>query len=416
VHQVDTVVVGAGQAGLATSRLLVEAGRDHLVVERGRIGQRWRSERWDSLRLLTPNWMTRLPHATLHGDDPDGFMPAAELASRFERYAADFDAPVREDTPVLAVRPDGDGYTVVTGDGTWSCRNVVVASGWFAEASVPGWAANLDGAIAQVHSSRYRNPASLPDGGVLVVGASASGVQIADELRRDGRTVAIAAGSHTRLPRTYRGRDVLWWMDRLGILDDRSEDVPERARRQPSLQLVGRSGAGADLDLGTLAAAGVLVLGRLCTIDGSVAHAAGDLLAATADADRRLRRLLDRIDGHIADLVASEGLDGEVPPADPIRPVTVGPGPSSLDLRAAGIRSVVWATGHRPAFPWLDVPVLGPTGAIEQGAGVTAAPGLYTVGMRWQSRRNSTFIDGVRHDAAAVVEHIVTRRHSPVAA
>ena len=411
MNQVDTIVVGAGQAGLATSRLLVEAGRDHLVVERGRIGQRWRSERWDSLRLLTPNWMTRLPHATYDGDDPDGFMPAAELASRFERYAAGFDAPVREDTPVLAVRPDGDGYTVVTGDGTWSCRNVIVASGWFAEPSVPVWAANLDAAIAQVHSSRYRNPASLPDGGVLVVGASASGVQIADELRRDGRTVAIAAGSHTRLPRTYRGRDVMWWMEGLGILDDRTEDVPEHARRQPSLQLVGRSG-GADLDLGTLAAAGVLVLGRLGTIDGTVAHAAGDLIAATDDADRRLRRLLDRIDGRIA----GEGLEGEVPPADPIRPVTVGPGPCSLDLRAAGIRSVVWATGHRPAFPWLDVPVLRPTGAIEQRAGVTAAPGLYTVGMRWQSRRSSTFIDGVRHDAAAVVKHIVTRRQSPVAA
>jgi putative flavoprotein involved in K+ transport len=412
VHRTDTVVIGAGQAGLATSNLLVAAGRDHVVLERGRIGERWRSERWDSLRLLTPNWMTRLPDHRYDGDDPDGYMTAGELTARFDRYATSFGAPVLDRTPVRSVRAAGpDGYLVVTEDGTWRARNVVVATGWCGRPVIPHSAAHLHPGIHQVHSRAYRNPAALPEGGVLVVGASASGVQIADELQRHGREVTLAAGSHTRLPRTYRGRDIMWWLDRLGILDARRGDVPDRAHRQPSLQLVGRSERD-DLDLGTLAAAGVQMTGRLRSLRGTSARFDRDLAATTGDAQRRLSRMLERIDHH----VESAGAAAELPPPTPPRAVALSEGPSSLDLGRAGIRSVVWATGHRPHFPWLDVPVLGRCGAVEHREGVTDATGLYVVGMRWQTRRSSTFIDGVRHDARAVVNHLLGRRRIAAAA
>jgi putative flavoprotein involved in K+ transport len=419
VNRTDTVVIGAGQAGLATSRLLVAAGRDHVVLERGRIAERWRSERWDSLRLLTPNWMLRLPGHRYEGDDPDGFMTAAELADRFDRYALGFDAPVRSGIAVDTVRraPDGDGYVVATDDGTWRAQNVVAATGWCGRPALPRAARDLAPAIDRLHSSAYRSPRSLPDGGVLVVGASASGVQIADELRRDGREVVLAAGAHTRLPRRYRGRDILWWLDRMGVLDARPGDIPREAQRQPSMQLIGRAVSDAgrrdrdlDLDLASLAGAGVRVTGRLRSLDGSRARFARDLHGTTADAERRLRRLLDRIDRHI------DAHRWHAPPAPRTRPAAPSDGPSAIDLKRAGIRSVVWATGHRPHFPWLDVPVFDHCGAIDHHLGVTAAPGLYVVGMRWQTRRSSTFIDGVRHDASAVVDHLLARRRASVAA
>jgi putative flavoprotein involved in K+ transport len=399
VQRTHTLVIGAGQAGLATSRLLTDAGIDHVVLERGRIGERWRSERWDSLHLLTPNWLSRLPGQSYDGDDPDGYLPAAALADRFQRYAATFDAPVVGGVDVRSVRhaPAGDGFDIDTTAGTWRAANVVVATGWFADPVVPGIADGLAGSVHQVHAGRYRNPATLPDGGVLVVGASATGVQLADELARAGRDVTIAAGRHIRLPRTYRGRDVMWWMDRAGVFDDRVEDVPAHARNQPSVQLVGRAGAG--IDLASLAAAGVRVTGRLLGFDGAAARLADDLASSTADADRRLHRLLDRVDG----------CAGHRDRADRPAPMRLPAAPAGVDLRAEGITTVLWATGFRPSFPWLQVPVLGAGGTVVHRHGVTAAPGLYVVGMRWQTRRSSTFVDGARHDARAVVDHLRRR-------
>lgn len=395
----DTVVVGAGQAGLATSRLLVEAGRDHVVLERGRIGERWRSERWDSLRLLTPNWMTRLPHHVYDGDDPDGYMRAGELAERFAGYAASFDAPVHEEVAVRSVEPHDRGYVVETTAGRWSAANVVVATGWFSEPVVPPVAAALDRRVHQVHAARYRNPTSLPHGGVLVVGASSSGVQIAEELARAGRDVTVAVGSHARLPRRYRDRDVLWWLDRVGVLDDPPVD-DERARRQPSLQIAGRP---AEAGLDVLARLGVRVTGRLVGGAGQRVAFADDLHASVAAADRRMLRLLDRVD-------ACCGGTGDRP-----SPLVLPVAPRHGHLAAEGIRSVVWATGLRPAFPWLHVPVLDADGALVHRRGVTAFPGLYGVGMRWQTRRSSTFVDGVRHDARAVVRHLLDRRSAAAA-
>jgi putative flavoprotein involved in K+ transport len=398
VQQIDTVVIGAGQAGLATSRLLAEAGRDHVVLERGRIGQRWH-ERWDSLRLLTPNWMTRLPGHTYTGDDPDGFMRAAELAATFERYASSFDAPIREEVTVLSVRRAGErGYLVDTTAGRWRADNVVIATGWFTDPVVPSMASCLDRSIEQLHANRYRNPSALPDGNVLVVGASASGAQIADELARAGRAVTIAVGRHSRMPRTYRGHDAFWWLDRAGVLEDRADDMPEQARLQPSLQVVGRHGA--NLDLGTLADLGVRVTGRLQAVDGSTVALADDLVPTLADADRRLHRLLDRV----------EAATGPAWGADRPAPIVLPPAPARIHLPDERITTVIWATGHRPSFPWLHVPVLDASGAPRQRNGMTESDGLYVVGMRWQTRRSSHFIDGVRHDAAIVVDHIVGRR------
>ena len=318
----DTVVVGAGHAGLAVSRLLTEAARDHVVLERGRVAERWHSQRWDSLRLLTPNWMTRLPGWSYSGGDPDGFQTAAEFATSLRSYARGFDAPVLGRTAVTTIRPRGDGYTVTTTSGIWRARNVVLATGYCDIARIPPALDRLDPDVRVVSSADYRNPAQLPPGGVLVVGASASGVQIADELARSGRRVVLAVGAHTRVPRRYRGRDVMGWLDRLGLLDRPADEVADldRARREPSLQLVGRPGGGT-LDLGSLQRSGVLLAGRLAGTAGSTVRFADDLARTTADADERLRRLLARIDTHIN----TSGLAAELPPAEPLPPVRPAP-------------------------------------------------------------------------------------------
>lgn len=398
MRRIDTLVIGAGHAGLATSRCLTEAGRDHVVLDRGRPAESWRSARWDSLHLLTPNWMSRLPGWSYQGNDPEGFMPVAELVTYLENYASSFDAPVHPWTAVLQVRRDADGYRVDTTSGSWAARHVVVAAG--PRPRVPDIAAGLAPDVWQVHTNRYRSPRNLPSGGVLVVGASASGVQIAGELRRAGREVVLGVGQHTRLPRRYRGMDILWWLESIGALDRTVDDVSDvrRARREPSTQLA----SGRDLDLGILAELGVVVTGRLVAADGHRVRFAGDLPVTTAAADGRLRRTLAAIDEH----VDGTGLAAEVLSPDDIRPVRLGPGPAELDLRAAGIGTVIWATGFDYRYPWLQVPVHDACGEIRQYRGVTQAPGLYTIGLRFMHRRNAQFIDGVRHDARAIVQHL----------
>jgi putative flavoprotein involved in K+ transport len=412
---IDTVVVGGGQAGLALSHWLTELDRDHVVLERGRVAERWRSERWDSLRLLSPNWMTRLPGGGYDGPDPDGYMSASQLAELLDRYASSFDAPVLDQTTVVAVEPAGTGagYRVVTDRGTWAAANVVVATGWSDRPLVPAAAAVLAGTIHQVTPSSYRNPDRLPDGGVLVVGASASGVQLADELLRSGRDVVLAVGGHSRLPRRYRGMDIWWWMDRLGVLDETIDDAPDRAaaRHEPSLQLVGRP-TGENLDLATLQSLGVRLAGHLRHIDGHRVAFAEDLGATTAAAEARMRRMLAAIDRY----VDGNGLAAEVLDPERIDPVTPGPALDSLDLRAAGIATVVWATGFRRDYSWLHVPVLDASGEIAQRRGVTPAPGLYVLGLRFQHHRNSSFIDGVGRDAGTVAAHIAARSRTPLPA
>jgi putative flavoprotein involved in K+ transport len=402
MRHVDTVVIGAGHAGLATSRLLTESGRDHVVLERGRLAESWRSARWDSLRLLTPNWMSRLPMWSYQGSDPEEFMTVPELVGYLDSYAQSFAPPIEQWTSVQTVRRVDGGYRITTTGDNWSASNVVVAAG--PRPRVPALATRLHPDVWQIHTNRYRNPAALPDGGVLVVGASASGVQIALELRQAGRDVVLAVGAHTRLPRRYRGMDIMWWLEQIGALGRTIDDVRDvrRARREPSLQLVGDRGLP-DLNLGLLRDLGVVVTGRLADLDGHQAWFCANLSLSAAAAEARLRRALRSIDQY----VTTTGLEHEVLPAAPARPVILSGGPHDLDLRSAGISTVVWATGVHHRYPWLRVPVVDAQGDIEQYRGVTAAPGLYVIGLRFMHRRNSQFIDGARHDAQTITEHLV---------
>ena len=402
----DTLIIGAGHAGLALSRCLVDHGLDHVVLERGSVGERWRTARWDSFRLLTPNWLSRLPGWAYPGREPNGFMTAGEFADQLCGYARSFDAPVRPHTSVTLVERTRVGFRVRTDRDDWTARTVVIATGYHNCAKVPVLATGLAPGIAQITASRYRSPARLPDGGVLVVGASASGVQIAYELALTGRRVVLAIGGHTRLPRRYRGRDILWWLDRTGALDRDIDRMPDAtaARAEPSLQLVGTSD-GRGVDLGVVQAAGVQLAGRLRTLDGTVAGFADDLAETTAAAQDRLTRVLGEIDRYAAAMPGTAG-----GPPDPPPVIAVPATPSNLDLRRAGISAVIWATGFRPSYPWLAVPALDRDGRILHRRGITAVPGLCAIGLRFQSRRNSTFIDGARHDAAYLADRITAHR------
>ena len=381
MHRVETLVVGAGQAGLAVSRCLTGQGADHVIAERGRIAQRWRTTRWESLRLITPNWMTRLPAWSYGGTDPDGYMAAPELVGYLEDYAGSFTAPVHENTTVECVEASGDGLRVVTDQRTWLASNVIVATGTENRPYVPPFASGIGPGVHQLTASRYQGPHQVPDGGVLVVGASASGVQIADELRRSGRPVTIAVGRHSRVPRRYRGRDILSWMERAGILGHTIDQMHDAraARSTPSLQLTGRSDHPVGLD--ALAARGVTLAGRLVAADGRRLSFAGDLPASINAAQGRMERTLRTIDAYIA----RSGGDVGAGPADPPPPPG---GPASLDLRRAGIQTVVWATGYRPSYPWLRVPAFDRNGQIAHRRGVTSVPGLYVLGLKFLHRRD----------------------------
>ncbi len=405
MRRIDTLVIGGGQAGLAMSRCLTEQGIDHVVIERQRIAERWRSERWDSLRLLTPNWQSRLPGFRYTGPDPDGYMTMPEVVDHLERYARSFEAPVSTDTSVLSVTRADSGFIVTTDRGNWRARCVVIATGYCDVPFVPAMAGSLAPHITQITPTRYRRPDQLPEGGVLVVGASASGIQLADELHASGRPVTIAVGHHTRLPRRYRGKDILWWFDVMGIFDATARDVfdIEVSKNQPSLQLVGRPDH-ASLDLGVLASRGVTVVGRVAGIDEGRLVLDDDLVATTAAADAKLALLMQRIE----QFVAAHDLSAGVDPAEPFEPLWPGftQAPTTMDLRAQGIASVVWATGFRRTYPWLKVPVLDAHGEIRHEGGVTPVPGLYALGLSFQRRRKSAFIDGVGDDARELAEHL----------
>jgi len=409
---VTVVVIGGGHAGLAMSRSLSRRSIDHVVLERGSVANSWKTERWDSLRLLTPNWQTRLPGLAYDGDDPDGFMSVAEVVEFVERYAMIVEAPVETGTTVTSVRAvagsgngtgERDGYEVVTDRGTWRCRAVVLANGACNVASVPVFAEAVPGNIATVTPDAYRNPDQLPDGGVLVVGASATGLQLAEELRRSGRPVTISVGEHVRLPRSYRDRDIFWWMDAAGILDERHDEVDDvvRARNVPSPQLVGTP-ERRDLDLNALRAIGVEVRGRMGTIRDGVALFSGGLRNQCALADLKMNRLLNTIDEWA--LENGHGRDGAE-----LRPdrTEVQDGPLSLDLRSGEIDTIVWATGFRSDRSWLDVPVLDHKGRIRHDGGVVVeSPGLYLIGTTFLRRRKSSFIHGAGDDAEELGDHL----------
>jgi putative flavoprotein involved in K+ transport len=404
IEHVTTVVIGAGHAGLATSRCLTERSIDHVVLERGEVANSWRRERWDSLRLLTPNWQSRLPGYRYEGPDPDGFMTVAEVIAFVSRFAAVSDAPVRAHITVTSVRRTDEGYTVVTDSGELRCRTLVLASGACNVPHVPAVRDAVPAPIECVTPFDYRSPSRLPEGGVLVVGASSTGVQLADELHRSGRPVTLSVGEHVRLPRTYRGRDVLWWMDVSGVWNQRYNEIDDltRARKLPSPQLVGTP-ERTTLDLNVLSAAGVEIVGRLSMVRDGRALFSGGLRNQFALADLKMERLLDTFDAW----ASSQPRDADVGPPERFEPTRV-PASSrlSLDLRSGEIRSIVWATGFRPDYSWLHVPVVDRKGHLQHDGGVVDAPGLYAIGLPVLRRRKSTFLCGAEDDARDVVDHL----------
>jgi putative flavoprotein involved in K+ transport len=381
------------------------------VLERGEVANSWRRERWDSLRLLTPNWQSRLPGLRYEGPDPDGYMTMGEVTEFIERFAKVCRAPVRTGENVTSVRRAGDGYRVTATGGEIRCRAVVIASGACNQPSVPRFSDAVPASVEQLTPFDYRDPAKLPDGGVLVVGASATGVQLAAELQRSGRPVTLSAGEHVRLPRTYRGRDVLWWMDASGVWDQRYDEIDDltRARRLPSPQLVGTP-ERTTLDLTALASMGVELVGRWAAVRDSRALFSGGLRNVFSLADLKLRRLLDTFD----EWAGTHGYDAGACPPERFAPTYV---PESarlqLDLGSGEIRAIVWATGFRPDYGWLDVPVVDPKGQLRHQGGVVDSPGLYALGLPVLRRRKSTFICGIEDDAREVIDHLTRYLAAP---
>jgi putative flavoprotein involved in K+ transport len=390
--------------GLAASRCLSERSIDHVVLERGEVANSWRRERWDSLRLLTPNWQSRLPGYHYDGPDPDGYMTMREVIDFISRFAVLSSAPVRTHTTVTRVRRTDAGYDVATTNGDLRCRTVIIASGACNVPSVPALAAAVPPSIRCVTPFSYRNPNDLPDGDVLVVGASATGVQLADEIARSGRTVTLSVGEHVRLPRTYRGRDVLWWMDASGVWNQRHTDVDDlmRVRGLPSPQLIGTP-ERATLDLNALSTTGVRIVGRLSAVRDGQALFSGGLRNQFALADLKMNRLLGTFD----EWGRSHLRDGQVGPPEQFEPTRAPQSPTlKLDLRSGAIRSIVWATGFKPDYQWLDLPVVDDKGHLRHDGGVVDAPGVYALGLPFLRRRKSTFITGAEDDAREIVEHL----------
>lgn len=402
----SVVIIGAGHAGLAVSRCLSDQAINHVLIERGEVANAWKTERWKSLHLLTPNWQNDLPGFRYDGDDPQGFMACDEVASFISEYASAINAPVQTHTTVTSVTRCRTGYRVQTDRGVWFCQGLVLASGSCNEAKIPPLASQLPAGLESMTPLNYRSADQLAKGGVLIVGASATGVQLADEIRQTGRKVTLSVGEHIRLPRMYRERDIHWWMDRAGILDQRidDQDDPLRARRLPSPQLIGSPNART-LDLNALQQSGVAIVGRLATIRNGRALFSGSLRNCCALADQKQTRLLDLLD----QWATEHDLDGSLPAAQRPTPTQLPDRPKlHVDLNDGSYSTVIWATGFRPDYSWLQLPVIDQKGSLIHEAGVVGTddsntPGLYAMGLPFMRRRQSAFIQGAKQDAREIV-------------
>lgn len=406
VEKIDTLVVGAGQAGIAASEHLGKMGVPHLVLERKRIAERWRTERWDSLVANGPAWHDRFPGLGYDELHPDAFPGKDRVADYFEAYARKIAAPVRCGVEVRSVRRNEGhpGFVVETSEGTIEAQNLISATGPFQKPVMPA-VIPADAGVLQMHSTAYRNPAQLPKGAVLVVGAGSSGAQIADELLAAGRRVYLSVGPHDRPPRRYRGRDFVWW---LGVLGKWDAPAPRPGTEHVTIAVSGAQG-GDTVDFRRLAARGMTLLGRTETCRDGRLTFAGDLASNIAAGDANYLSVLDEADAY----VLRNGLDL---PEEPEAHV-IGPDPDclarpirELGLGEAGITSVIWATGFALDFSWLKVDAFDESGKPRHQRGVSPEAGIYFLGLPWQSRRGSSFIWGVWHDARHVAEHIATRR------
>jgi putative flavoprotein involved in K+ transport len=407
VERIPTLVIGGGQAGLTMSHRLKQRGLPHLVLERHRIAERWRSERWDGLTFQFPNWSVKLPDFPFPHENPDGFATTQQITAFIDAYAAFVAPPVRCGVAVTKLRRGGDArFIAETSDAEIEADNVVIATGPYQRALVPDLL--RDHTIFQLHASRYANPEQLPKGAVLVVGAGASGAQIAEELLRAGRHVYLSVGRHTRLPRRYRGRDLTWWFDALGFLRRTPE---ERGPPRPYPTISGAYG-GHTVDLRRFANDGIVLLGRLRQVDRDIAHFGDDLAEHLAYGDAAYAEFLGFADEH----VRQHGLS--MPPDPAAReklpdPPCVSKPLRQLDLAAAGIGAVIWATGYGVDFGWIDLPVLDRHGEPLHDRGVTEMPGLYFLGLPWLTTVNSSFLAGVGDDAATLAAHIAERFVKP---
>jgi putative flavoprotein involved in K+ transport len=405
---IETVIVGGGQAGLAVGHLLAQARREHLILERGAVAQAWRAERWDAFRLVTPNGMCDLPGLRYDGDRPDGFMSRAEIVARFERYVSCTRLPLRLGVEVKRLLANGErNFTVDTDVGRLAARNVVVATGPFQVPVRPCWHADLVADVIQVPSQRYRNPGELPDGAVLVVGSGQSGVQIAEELVTAGRHTFLSVGTRGWLPRRYLGRDIVEWYVDMGLMDTTIDEFSSLAAARSSgfSQLSGDEGRGHDTNVHTLAAAGVHLLGRAV---GGERHRVA--LRGRAENIRRADEFAARARARIDDYAAPTGnRQPDIEPW-PVYPRVDGDGPAEIDLRAEGVRSVVWAVGYRVAFDWIVVPVFDADGYPRHRRGVTDVPGLFFAGLEWLHRRRSALLLAGEEDARHIVSAILAGR------
>ena len=404
-EHVETLIIGGGQAGLAMSHMLSRRGRPHLVVERGRIGERWRSERWDGLRFQFPNWSVRLPDFPFVHKEPDGFATSAEIVAYLEAYARSVNPPIRCGVAVAGLRrgEDNIGFVTQTTSGTIAARNVVIATGPYQRPIVPRLISD-DCDLFQIHANAYKGPEQLLPGATLVVGSGASGAQIAEELARAGRKVYLSVGRHKRMPRRYRGRDLIWWLAEMGL--DRTP--VEKREGDAILPLITGAYGGHTIDFRDFAEMGITLAGRLLSGRDGAMEFADDLGESIAYGDAACIAFLDLVDGYMArqKLDAPEEAVARVKRPDPQRmtiPVR------HLDIRHAGLSSVIWATGYSFDYGWIDLPVIDANGAPTHDHGVATVPGVYFLGLPWLSKMNSSFLSGVGDDAARIDDHIQRR-------
>jgi putative flavoprotein involved in K+ transport len=407
LENVDVAVVGAGQAGLVVSYLLSEARVEHVVLERGRIGESWRAQRWDTFFLNTPNWSSGLVGMEFRPEGPDGFSTTEDLTGYFEEYARVFDLPILEQTEVRALgsRPSG-GYVLSAGSTELHADAVVIASGSMNRPRVPAMAANLPDAIACLSSGTYRNPESLPDGAVVVVGSGQSGCQIAEDLLGAGREVFVCASRVGRIPRSYRGHDIFHWLRRMNFFEARPEDLDDQAMRYAAQPQLSGSYGGHTVSLQSLARDGATLLGRVEGVDGHVLSVGSDLRECVAFGDEVSRMIKLGVD----DYIERAGIQAEPPTPDPGEPALPDLKGSdswrSFDLRANGVSAVVWCTGFDADWSWVNLDVFDDRGEFRHNDGITDSPGLYVCGFPWVSKRKSGLLYGVAEDAERIVRHI----------
>jgi putative flavoprotein involved in K+ transport len=404
MEKIETIIVGGGQAGLTTSYHLKKQGREHIVFEAAeKAGNAWRNDRWDSFTLVTPNWTIQLPGAHYDGNDPDGFLPKAEIVAYFEQYVEKFNLPVRFKTSVLEVAPmDGSGYQVKTGGGTYLAKNVVMATGSFQKPKIPAFSTNIPQNIKQLHSGHYRNPNQLPDGAVLIIGAAQSGMQIGEELYQSGRKVYLSTGFAPRVPRRYRGRDIVAWLVDIGFFDQTVDKLPSpRARFGANPQATGRDG-GHNLNLHQFVRDGVTLLGHIADAQDGKVMFKPDLKENLARSDKAEKDIIAMIDKSIE----ANGINA---PAETLLDLQDGYSVeeiTELDLKAANINTVIWAMGYTADYSLVKLPVTDEDGFPIQQRGITKYPGLYFVGMNWLSKRKSTILLGVNEDVEHIIEEI----------